>query len=81
MKKLEKNEMKKIIGGFALGFTLGKCAIQCVDKQFHYTDCGAYNCETTPQNKVNCTDSKGAIVGGSKDPCEGVTGVTGVLVP
>lgn len=65
MKKLSKEQMKSIYGGY-----LASCSIKCSDNQFHSVDCGTNACETTVTNKINCTS--GIEIVSTTDPCEHV---------
>jgi hypothetical protein len=63
MKKISKQQMKKIWGG-----NVASCSIKCEDQQFHSVDCGANACETTSNNTINCTS--GTTIVSNTDPCK-----------
>lgn len=64
MKKLSENEMKQVLGGFAMS----SCSLKCSDGIFHTHDCGTYSCETLSNGTITCSNSSGNVVS-THDPC------------
>lgn len=59
--------MKEILGGQ----NFASCSIKCTkDDKFHSVDCGSNSCDTTPDNKVNCTSGMNIV--STTDPCANI---------
>lgn len=67
MKKLTRDQLKKMNGGFREGGNFSSCAVTCSDGVSHSVDCGSNDCNTTNEGKVQC--STGQVIVSTQDPC------------